>query len=54
MSIIGGLVDAHRETELNPSTRLIRSAWYARHLWAIVVLLLASASAGAVLLIHHI
>jgi hypothetical protein len=53
MSLIGGLVDAHRETELNPSTRLIRSAWYARHLWTIVVLA-ASASAGAYLLIHGI
>jgi len=33
MSIIGGLVDSHRETELEPSTRLITANWLARHLW---------------------
>ena len=36
MSILGGMVDAHHETELEPSTRLIRSNWFARHVWAIL------------------
>jgi hypothetical protein len=35
MSIIAGLVDTHHEMELTPSTRLVRSNWFARHLWAI-------------------
>ncbi len=43
MSIIGGLVDAHRETELEPSVRLITSNWFARHLIAILMLAAAVA-----------
>ncbi|MGA7676268.1 MAG: hypothetical protein WCA78_14630 [Rhizomicrobium sp.] len=37
MSIIGGLVDAHHEMELTPSSRLISSSWVARHLWTILL-----------------
>jgi len=43
MSIVGGLVDAHHETELSPSTRLIKSTWLARHLWTILVVGFAAA-----------
>jgi len=45
MSILGGLVDEHHEMELSPSTRLIRSNWFARHLWAILVLACAAIAA---------
>jgi len=37
MSIIGGLVDAHHEMELSPSTRLVRSNWFVRHLLALLL-----------------
>ena len=38
MSIIGGLVDVHHEMELTPSTRLIASNWFARHMWTILLI----------------
>lgn len=37
MSIIGGLVDAHHETELSPSVQLVTNNWLSRHLWAIIL-----------------
>ena len=43
MSIIGGLVDAHHEMELTPSTRLVPSRWYARHIGTILLIALAAA-----------
>ncbi len=42
MSILGGLVDRHHEMELNPSTRLIRSSWFARHIGAISLAVIAA------------
>ena len=46
MSMIGGLVDTHREMELNPSTRLIRSTWLARHLWTVMLVAMTAATAA--------
>ena len=43
MSIVGGLVDAHQEMELTPSSRLVTSNWFARHLWAILLIGVAAA-----------
>jgi len=42
MSIIGGLVDAHHEMELSPSVHLVRRTWFARHLLAILALVVAT------------
>jgi len=42
MSILGGLVDEHREMELSPSSRLVRSSRLARHMWAILALCAAA------------
>jgi hypothetical protein len=46
MSLIGGLVDKHHEMELSPSVRLIRSTWFARHLWTILLLGVCAATAA--------
>ncbi|MDE2182364.1 MAG: hypothetical protein KGJ78_05030 [Alphaproteobacteria bacterium] len=43
MSIISGLVDAHHELELSPSSRLVKSSWLARHLGVILMIGLAVA-----------
>lgn len=43
MSIFGGMVDEHHPMELEPSTRLIRSNWFARHMWAILAVAIATA-----------
>ncbi|MDE2110406.1 MAG: hypothetical protein KGJ79_04625 [Alphaproteobacteria bacterium] len=43
MSIISGLVDMHHEMELTPSAHLIARNWFARHLWAIMVICIAIA-----------
>ena len=37
MSITGGLVDGHHEMELSPSSRLVHSNWFARHMGAILL-----------------
>ena len=37
MSILGGMVDGHHEMELEPSNRLIKSSWLARHLGALLL-----------------
>jgi len=37
MSITSGLVDGHHEMELSPSSQIIASNWFARHLWAILL-----------------
>ena len=42
MSILSGLTDAHHEMELSPSARLIRSNWFARHIWAILIIAIAA------------
>ena len=44
MSILGGLVEEPHEMELSPSVRLIRSNWFARHIWAILVVCAAIAA----------
>lgn len=31
------LVDRHHETELNPSTQLVKSNWFARHAGALLL-----------------
>jgi hypothetical protein len=38
MSILGGLVDEHHETELSPSTTLVKPSWFARHFFLIVLI----------------
>jgi hypothetical protein len=38
MSILGGMVDSHHEMELSPSSQLVKSSWFARHFWSILVL----------------
>jgi len=43
MSLLGGLIDEHHEMELSPSTQLVRSNWFARHMWAIVIVCAAIA-----------
>jgi hypothetical protein len=53
MSILGGLVDEHHETELNPSTRLVTSNWFVRHFFAMLafaLMLAAGLGLGAKLL----
>ena len=47
MSLITGIVDAHHEMELSPSVQLVRSTWFARHLWTIVSFVLIGL-AGAI------
>jgi len=47
MSILGGLVDSHHETELSPSTQLIHSTWPARHVWMIFAVITAAAVAAS-------
>ena len=42
MSLIGGLVDSHHETELNPSTQLVHSNWFVRHVGVILLVALAA------------
>lgn len=46
MSILGGLIDEHHETELNPSTRLVTAGWFVRHIWTILLIAAAAASMG--------
>ena len=41
MSILGGLTDGHHEMELSPSSRLVHSNWFARHMWAILTAVIA-------------
>ena len=53
MSLTTGIVDIHREMELSPSAQLVRSTWFARHLWSLMALLAATmAGAGWVLFGH--
>jgi len=37
MSLVGGLVDKHHEMELSPSTQLVKSTWYDRHLGVLLL-----------------
>lgn len=46
MSILGGLVDEHHETELNPSTRLVTPGWFVRHFFTILAIAGAAAAFG--------
>lgn len=46
MSILGGLIDEHRETELNPSTRLETAGWVTRHFFTIMAIAAAAAVFG--------
>lgn len=42
MSILSGMVDRHHETELNPSTQLVTGNWLVRHLWTVLLLVVAA------------
>ncbi len=44
MSIMGVLVDSHHEMELNPSTQLVRSNWFVRHIGVILLAALVAAT----------
>ena len=44
MSITGGVVDSHHETELSPSTRLIHTSWLARHMGVLLAVGVAAAA----------
>ena len=46
MSILGGLIDEHHETELNPSTQLVTASWFVRHIWTILAIAAAAAGFG--------
>jgi len=48
MSLIGGLVDSHHEMELNPSTQLVHSNWFVRHIGVILLAALVAAVVIAV------
>ncbi len=46
MSILGGLVDEHHETELSPSTQFVKAGWFVRHFWTIMLIAVAAAAFG--------
>jgi len=52
MSLVGGLVDRHHETELTPSVQLIHSTWFARHLWTIMFVAASTLAATAWMAFH--
>ncbi|MBU6298424.1 MAG: hypothetical protein KGJ79_07350 [Alphaproteobacteria bacterium] len=37
MSIVGGLVDTHRELKIASSTHAAATDWFVRHAWAVAV-----------------